>query len=54
MVLSILNSSKAEVMREGFSDSVDWWNLVVAADGSTLKDGGPSQAKASMPVELLV
>ena len=50
----MLNSSKAEVMREGFIDSLDWWNLVVATDGTTLKDGGRPKAKASIPVGLLI
>ena len=50
----MLNSSMTEVMREGFSSTLDWWNLVVATEGTTLKDGGHPKANAPIPVELLI
>ena len=53
-VLAMLSSSMAEVMREGFSDTLDWGNLVVDTEGTTLKDGGRPNAKAPIPVELLI
>ena len=50
----MLNYSMAEVKRAGFSDTLDWWILVVATEGTVLKEGGRPKAKAPIPVELLI
>ena len=36
-VLAMLNSSMAEVTKTGFSESFDWWNLVVATERESKK-----------------
>ena len=38
-VLAMLNSSMAEVTKTGFSESFDWWNLVVATESTVTKEG---------------
>ena len=53
-VLAMLNSSMAEVTRAGFSDTLDWWILVVAMEDTVLMGGGRPKAKASIPVELVI
>ena len=52
-VLAMLNSSMAEVTKDGFSDTLDWWNLVAATESTNIKEGGRPKAKTSVPVELL-
>ena len=53
-VLAMLSSSMAEVTKAGFSATLDWWNLVVATESTSVKEGGRRKAKLSIPVELLV
>ena len=50
----MLNSSMAEVTRAGFSESLDWCDLVVATEGTVLKEGGRPKANAPIPVELVI
>ena len=53
-VLAMLNSSMAEVTKVGFSDTMEWWNLVVATEGTVLREGGRPKAMAYIPVELVI
>ena len=50
----MLNTAMIEVTRDKFSDTFDWWNLVVATDGSNLKEGNWPKTMIALFVELVV